>query len=278
MGLTLKGELRGDGQHRRPGCNKWREEMDKNNPIIQVRDLVACYGEQTVLDRISFDVYPGEILVVLGSSGCGKTTLLRHMVGLIKPAAGQILFWGKDLTTMDEDELGTLLRRIGISFQSGALFNSMTAGENVALPIEEYGGMDRELTDTVALMKLSLVGLGNMGDRMPDELSGGMKKRVGFARAIAMDPEIVFFDEPSAGLDPIMAAGLDRLILDIRRLTGVTMIVVTHELESIRAVADRVLMLDRGKKIFEGTLKDAEACDIARVRQFFDRRPDKTIQ
>ncbi|MCX6355824.1 MAG: ATP-binding cassette domain-containing protein [Candidatus Aureabacteria bacterium] len=252
--------------------------MKNTKPIIEVRDLVACYGEQTVLDRISFDVYPDEILVVLGGSGCGKTTLLRHLVGLIKPAAGQIRYWGEELTKMDEDELAMLLRKIGISFQSGALFNSMTVAENVALPIEEYGGMDKTLTDILAWMKLSLVGLGDCGARMPDELSGGMKKRVGFARAIAMDPEIVFFDEPSAGLDPIMAAGLDKLILDMRRLLGITMVVVTHELESIRTVADRVLMLDRRKKIFEGTLKDAESCSIARVRQFFDRKPDKTIQ
>jgi len=252
--------------------------MKDTKPIIEVRDLVACYGEQVVLDQISFDVYPDEILVVLGGSGCGKTTLLRHMVGLIKPAAGQIRYWGKDLTKMDEDELTMLLRRIGILFQSGALFNSMTVAENVALPIEEYGGMDKTLTDILAWMKLSLVGLGDCGVRMPDELSGGMRKRVGFARAIAMDPEIVFFDEPSAGLDPIMAAGLDKLILDMRRLLGITMVVVTHELESIRTVADRVLMLDQGKKIFEGTLKDAEGCTIARVRQFFDRKPDKQIQ
>jgi phospholipid/cholesterol/gamma-HCH transport system ATP-binding protein len=200
------------------------------------------------------------------------------MTGLLKPASGAILFRGEDITRMDEEQLAQLLRRIGISFQSGALFNSMTVGENIALPIDEYGHMDRDLTDILIRMKLSLVGLGAYGDRMPDELSGGMKKRVGFARAIAMDPEIVFFDEPSAGLDPIMAAGLDKLILDIRRLMGVTMVVVTHELDSIRKVADRVLMLDRGRVIFQGTLADAEKTDIPRVRQFFDRVPDKSIE
>jgi len=252
--------------------------MNTNRPIIEVRNLVARYDEQLVLDGISFDVREGEILVVLGASGCGKTTLLRHMVGLLTPAAGEILYRGRDLTKMDEEELGRLLQRIGITFQSGALFNSMSVAENVGLPIEEYGATDRELRDTLVRMKLRLVGLGNSGDLMPDELSGGMKKRVGFARSIAMDPEIVFFDEPSAGLDPITAAGLDKLILDIRRLMGMTMIVVTHELESIRTVADRVLMLDRGRIIFTGTLDEAEKSDIPRVRQFFDRQPDKAIE
>ncbi|MEJ2744495.1 MAG: ATP-binding cassette domain-containing protein [bacterium] len=251
--------------------------MNNNRPIIQVRNLVARYDGQTVLDRISFDVYGGEILVVIGGSGCGKTTLLRHMVGLLAPAGGDILYWGKELTKMDDDERAGLLHRVGIAFQSGALFNSMSAAENVGLPIEEYGDMDVELKDTLVRMKLSLVGLGNYGDRMPDELSGGMRKRVGFARSIAMDPEIVFFDEPSAGLDPITAAGLDKLILDMRRLMGATMVVVTHELESIRAVADRVLMLDGGHIIFSGTLADAEKSDVPRVRQFFDRAPDKAI-
>ncbi|MCX6357016.1 MAG: ABC transporter ATP-binding protein [Candidatus Aureabacteria bacterium] len=252
--------------------------MNKKSPIIEVRDLEARYGDTVVLEEVSFNVYPGEILVVLGGSGCGKTTLLRHMVGLLDPAKGEILYWGRDIIGMDEDERTGLLRRIGILFQSGALFNSMTVAENVALPMEEYGAMDRELMDILAWMKLNLVGLGNAGQLMPEELSGGMKKRVGFARAIAMDPEIVFFDEPSSGLDPIMAAGLDRLILDIKRLMGITMVVVTHELESIRTVADRVLMLDHGHKIFEGTLKEAEDCTVPRVRQFFDRKPDASIQ
>lgn len=246
-------------------------------PIIEVRDLVAGYGERVVLDGISFDVCPGEILVVLGGSGCGKTTLLHHMVGLLRPLSGTIRYWGRDIGRMDEDEMAALLHRVGISFQGGALFNSMTVGENVGLPMQEYGNMDEEMVEILVRMKLSLVGLANSGYLMPSELSGGMKKRVGFARAIAMDPEIMFFDEPSAGLDPILAAGLDELILDIRRLLGVTMVVVTHELESIRAVADRALMLDGGKIIFMGKVGEAEQSSNSRVRQFFDRRPDATI-
>ncbi len=252
--------------------------MNKNEPIIEVRDLVARYDDQLVLDRISFDVLPGEILVILGPSGCGKTTLLKHMVGLLKSAGGTISYWGKDITKMDEEEMSELLQRIGISFQSAALFNSMTAGENVSLPIDEFWHSDKVMTDILVRMKLGLVGLGNSGYLMPGELSGGMKKRVGFARAIATDPEIIFFDEPSAGLDPITAAGLDKLILKIRQLTEATMIVVTHELASIRTVADRILMLDRGHIIFTGTIEEAEKNGNPRVRQFFDRRPDETIE
>ena len=249
----------------------------ERKPIVEVRDLVAGYGRTVVLKDISFDVYPGEILVVIGGSGCGKSTLLKNLIGLCKPFSGSIRFWGKDITRMDEDELALLLHRVGLSFQDGALFNSMTVAENVGLPMEEYGNMDEELIRILVRMKLSLVGLGSYGYLMPEALSGGMKKRVGFARAISIDPEIVFFDEPSAGLDPIIGAGLDKIILDIRRLMKLTMVVVTHELDSIKTVADRVLMLDRGRIIFIGTLAQAEETDQSRVRQFFDRKPDKTI-
>ncbi|MEA1926559.1 MAG: ATP-binding cassette domain-containing protein [Candidatus Auribacterota bacterium] len=249
----------------------------KNKPIIEVRNLVVGYGGPVVLKDISFDVYPGEIIVVIGGSGCGKSTLLRNMVGLHRPVSGSISYWGKDIARMNEDELAHLLHSVGLSFQEGALFNSMTVGDNVALPMEEYGDMHRDLIPILIRMKLSLVGLGDCGYMMPEELSGGMKKRVGFARAIAVDPKIVFFDEPSAGLDPIMGAGLDNIILEIRKLMNLTMVVVTHELESIRSVADRVLMLDQGELIFSGTLDEAEQTDQPRVRQFFERRPDKTI-
>jgi phospholipid/cholesterol/gamma-HCH transport system ATP-binding protein len=251
--------------------------MNDVKPIIEVRDLDARYGERRVLYDLSFDVYPGEILAVIGPSGGGKTTLLRHMIGLLKPAAGRIRYWGEDIAKMDEEELARVLRRIGISFQSAALFNSMSVAENVALPLEEYGRTEKELIPILVGMKLGLVGMANFGYLMPSELSGGMKKRVGFARSIATDPEIVYFDEPSADLDPITAAGLDQLILDIRKLTEVTMVVVTHELASIRTVADRVLMLDGGRIAFMGSIAEAERSPEKRVRQFFDRQPDKTI-
>jgi phospholipid/cholesterol/gamma-HCH transport system ATP-binding protein len=250
----------------------------EKKPIVVVRDLVASYGDYLVLDRISLDVYEGEILAVIGGSGCGKSTLLKHMVGLLRPVSGAVRYWGREITSMDEDELSELLRKVGIAFQSGALFNSMTVGENIALPMEEYGHMDPTLRNILVGIKLDLVGLSGTGPLMPDELSGGMKKRVGFARAIAMDPRIVYFDEPSTSLDPIIAAGLDKLILEMRRLLGITVFVVTHDLGSIRMIADRIIMLDRGKIIFTGTLDDVEKTDIPRVRQFFGRQPDKTIE
>ncbi len=247
------------------------------DPIIEVRNLTAGYDDRVVLEKISFDIFPGEILTVIGGSGCGKSTLLKHLVGLQQPLGGTISYWGRDITKLEEDELGRLLKRVGLSFQGGALFNSMTVGENVALPLEESGMTDREQLKVLARMKLSLVGLGDQGWRYPEELSGGMKKRVGFARAIAAEPEVVFFDEPSAGLDPIIGAGLDRIILDLRRLMNLTMVVVTHELDSIKTVADRVLMLDGGKVVFAGTLEEAEASAHPRVRQFFNRQPDREI-
>lgn len=246
--------------------------------IIKVQDLVGGYGDRIILNRISFAVNRGEILVVLGSSGCGKTTLLKLLLGLLKPISGSIFFWGKDSTRMDEEEFNRLRRKIGLAFQSGALFNSLTAARNVRLPLEELTHLDEEMKDILVRMKLNLVGLGNYGYLMPAELSGGMKKRVGFARAIALDPRIIFFDEPSAGLDPIMAAGLDQLILKIRRLLGITMVVVSHELASIRTLADRILMLDQGRLIFEGTLAEADGSSLPRLRQFFERKGDEVIQ
>jgi phospholipid/cholesterol/gamma-HCH transport system ATP-binding protein len=178
---------------------------------------------------------------------------------------------------MDEDELSAMQRKIGIAFQTSGLFNSMTIGDNVAMPLREYGDMKEKLISAVVRMKLGLVGLADAVDKMPSELSGGMRKRAGLARAIAMDPPLVYFDEPSAGLDPIMASGLDELILRLKKLLGLTFVIVTHELDSIRTIADRILMLDKGKAIFLGTMNEAEKSDHLRVRQFFERRPDESI-
>ncbi len=246
-------------------------------PIIEVKQLVAHYGEKLVLDDVSFTVNRGDIFVIIGGSGCGKTTLLKHMTGLLTPTSGQVIHSGTDITKLDEDELNAIQRNIGIAFQSGGLFNSMTVGDNVALPLREYGAVDEELISSMVRLKLSLVGLSAAEDLMPDELSGGMRKRAGLARAIALDPPIIYFDEPSAGLDPIMASGLDDLILDLKRLLGITFIIVTHELDSIRKISDRILMLDQGSAIFLGTLQEAETSDVSRVRQFFERRPDEFI-
>jgi len=247
------------------------------NTFIEVKNLVTHYGETLILNDVSLAVQRGEIYVVIGASGCGKTTLLKHMAGLLMPTSGQVLYERENITAFNEDRLAAMQRGIGIAFQGGALFNSMTVGENVALPLREYGRMSEQLITATVRMKLGLVGLSHAETQMPDELSGGMRKRAGLARALALDPPIVYFDEPSAGLDPIMAAGLDKLILELRALLGITFIIVTHELDSIRRIADRILMLDQGKAAFTGTLADAEQTNNERVRQFFERRPDEYI-
>lgn len=245
-----------------------------SEPLIIVENLVAHYGDKLILDGVSLDVHQGEILVVIGGSGCGKTTLLKHMTGLLTPTSGSIRYRGSDITRFDEDQLADLQQTIGIAFQSGALFNSMTVGENVALPLREYGNIEERLINAVVRLKLSLVGLAEAKDLLPEELSGGMRKRAGLARALALDPPVVYFDEPSAGLDPVTAAGLDRLILDLNRMLRITFVIVTHELESIRTIAHRAVMLDGGKAIFTGTVAEAQASEDARVRRFFERRAD----
>jgi len=249
----------------------------KDDPIIRVDHLISHYGESKILDDVSFQVAPGEIFLVIGGSGCGKTTLLKHMTGLLSPTSGAIYSGDQDIADLSEEARAKMQQGIGIAFQSGGLFNSMTVGENVALPLREYRQVDARLIPAIVRMKLSLVGLADAENRLPDALSGGMKKRAGLARALAADPPIVFFDEPSAGLDPIMGAGLDDLVLELRRLLGVTFVIVTHELDSIRKIADRILMLDRGQVLFEGTVAEAESSGIERVQQFFERRPDTYI-
>ena len=216
--------------------------------IIQVRHLVAKYGEDVILDRISFDVYEGEIFVILGGSGCGKSTLLKHLIGLIHPDSGQVIIDGIDISRGDEATLNKTLRKIGVLYQSGALFGSMTLAENVALPIKEYTTLPPEAITTLVRMKLDLVNLGAYENHLPSEISGGMKKRAGLARAMALNPKILFFDEPSAGLDPVTSADLDGLIIQLNKNLGTTMVIVTHELRSILAVAHRVIMLDKHSK------------------------------
>lgn len=245
--------------------------------LVSVKNLVTHYGETRVLEDVSFDVRRGEVFVIIGGSGCGKSTLLKHMCGLLHPTSGEILYNGVDISHMDETELARIQQTFGIAFQSSGLFNSMTVGDNVAMPLVEYGCVDPALVEPMVRMKLSMVGLGAAQHLMPSELSGGMRKRAGLARAIASDPPLVYFDEPSAGLDPIMAAGLDELILSLRRLIGLTFVIVTHELESIMTIADRILMLDRGRVIFYGSKQEAVDCAEARVRQFFKREPDEYI-
>lgn len=248
-------------------------------PIIQVKDLVARYGEETILKDVSFEVYEGEIFVILGGSGCGKSTLLKHLIGLIKPYSGQILIDGEDIARADSEGYHRLLRKIGILYQSGALFGSMTLAENVALPIVEYTDLTSGLVSALVRMKLNLVQLGGYEDYLPSEISGGMKKRAGLARAMALSPKILFFDEPSAGLDPVTSAGLDSLILHLNKSLGTTMVIVTHELESILTVAQRVIMLDKSTKgiIAEGDPRHLrETSRNPLVWRFFNRRPEES--
>lgn len=248
-------------------------------PIIQVTDLVARYGEETILEGVSFEVYEGEIFVILGGSGCGKSTLLKHLIGLIRPYSGQVIVDGEDIARADMEGYHRLLRKIGILYQGGALFGSMTLAENVALPIQEYTDLSSDLVSALVRMKLSLVQLQGYEDYLPSDLSGGMKKRAGLARAMALNPKILFFDEPSAGLDPVTSAGLDRLILHLNKSLGTTMVIVTHELQSIMTVAQRVIMLDKGTRgiIAEGDpvrLRDTSRDPM--VWRFFNRRPEES--
>ena len=242
--------------------------------IISVKNLKARYEDNIILDDISFHVLKGEVFVILGTSGSGKSTLLRHMIGLIKPSAGSILVDGVDITTGDEDALSKLFTKIGVLFQGSALFGSMTLAENVALPLLEYTSFSKDVIAKLVHLNLCRFDLADYEEYTPSEISGGMKKRAGLARALALSPKILFLDEPTAGLDPIKSAEIDDLILKINRESGTTVVVITHELDSIFNIADRVIMIDNGKKgvIAEGDpifLRDQS--DNAFVRQFFSK-------
>ena len=220
-----------------------------DEPLIEVRDLVKRFGDQTVLDGVNLEVFPGETVVVMGGSGSGKSTLLRLMIGSLVPDGGHVQLFGSTLGELDEDGLNELRKKIGILFQSGALFNSMTVAENVALPLQEHTMLDHKIIEIQVKIKLELVGLREHAAKYPAQISGGMKKRAGLARALSLDPKILFYDEPSAGLDPVTSAEIDRLIIDLSKKLGVTSVVVTHEMNSAFAVADRMAMLERGRML-----------------------------
>ncbi|MBF0555744.1 MAG: ABC transporter ATP-binding protein [Nitrospirae bacterium] len=242
---------------------------------IEVSNLVTYYGEREILKGISFSIPTGTTTVIVGGSGCGKTTLLKHLIGLLRPTSGSIHIHGKDIAAMDDASLDEYRKKMGVLFQSAALFNSMTLAENVALPLQEHTKLKGPVIDIIVRMKLDLVGLSGFGDFFPAQLSGGMKKRAGIARAMAMDPVVLYFDEPSAGLDPVTAAGLDELILRLHQVFKMTVVVVTHELPSIFAIANYVIMLDNGEVVFVGELEDFKKSEDLKVRTFLERRPEE---
>jgi phospholipid/cholesterol/gamma-HCH transport system ATP-binding protein len=251
--------------------------LSHTEPVISLRDLRVSYGEREILHGISFDVVRGETLVILGGSGSGKSTLLRTLVGLEKPSAGEIWIKGRDLAKISTAEMDEIRTKIGMSFQGGALFGSMTVGENVALPLREHTRLEDSTIEIILRLKLQQVGLEGFEYYTPAQLSGGMKKRAAVARALAMDPEILFFDEPSAGLDPIIAAGIDELILELKRAFHMTIIVVTHELASAFLIADRMLLIDKGNIVALGTTEEMRSSTQPRVRQFLDRIPEPEV-
>ena len=242
-------------------------------PAIEVRDLVAHYGSRLILDRVNLNVGQSEIMVIMGGSGSGKSTLLRHLLGLNIPTRGSIRLLGQDITTASADQLQALRKNMGVSFQGGALFSSMSVAENVMLPLREHTKLDLQTMRIMAGMKLEVVRLGGFGDLNPSQLSGGMVKRAALARAIVMDPKLLFFDEPSAGLDPVVSAELDELILKLRDSMQMTIVVVTHELDSAFKIADRITVLEHGKILLSGTVDEVRSSSNERIQDLLNRRP-----
>jgi phospholipid/cholesterol/gamma-HCH transport system ATP-binding protein len=248
-----------------------------DGPMISLRNLRVSYTGREILHGINFDVQRGETLVILGGSGSGKSTLLRTLVGLEKPTSGEVWIRGKNFSAISEVERDEIRKRLGMSFQGGALFGSMTVGENVALPLQEHTKLEPTTVEIMVRLKLDQVGLSGFEDFLPSQLSGGMKKRAAVARALAMDPEILFFDEPSAGLDPIIAAGIDQLILELKKAFHMTIIVVTHELASAFLIADRMVLINKGDVVALGTTEEMKNSKHPKVRQFLDRIPEPAV-
>src|SRR6516225_661303 len=249
-----------------------------DGPMISLRDLRVSYGGgREILHGISFDVQRGETLVILGGSGSGKSTLLRTLVGLQRPTSGEVWIRGKNFASISDQERDEIRTHLGMSFQGGALFGSLTVGQNVALPLVEHTKLEQSTVEIMVRLKLDQVGLTGFEDFLPSQLSGGMKKRAAVARALAMDPEILFFDEPSAGLDPIIAAGIDQLILELKKAFHMTIIVVTHELASAFLIADRMVLINKGDVVALGTTEEMKNSKHPKVRQFLDRVPEPAV-
>jgi phospholipid/cholesterol/gamma-HCH transport system ATP-binding protein len=251
--------------------------MPTDAPVIEVTDLVRKFGDRAVIDNVSLTVRRGETLVIMGGSGCGKSTLLRHIIGSMKPTSGSVKIFGEEITTMNEREIAGVRTRFGMLFQSGALLASLTVGENVALPLLQHADNSDEEVEEIVKEKLQMVGLTGFENLKPAEISGGMKKRVGLARALALDPELLFSDEPTSGLDPIMTAVVDQLTVGLTRESGMTAVVVTHDMTSAFRIASRMIMLGRGQIIAQGTPDEIRNDPHPEVQQFINGRPDGPI-
>lgn len=253
------------------------EHQSIQGPVIEVDGLDAYYGSRKILDDVSFDVRSGEIMVIMGGSGSGKSTLLRHLLALNRAAAGSVRVFGREMGDVSSRELHQLRQRMGVSFQNGALFNSLNVEDNVIFPLREHTQLDDNTMRIMARMKLEVVNMAGFEKLMPAQLSGGMAKRTALARAIVMDPNLLFFDEPSAGLDPVVSADLDELILRLRAAMEVSIVVVTHELDSAFRIADRILVLDKGKVLIIGSVDDVRNSDNERVQNLLNRRSEDVV-
>ena len=253
--------------------------MSETKPehIIEVKNLVAHYGERVILNDINLDIRTGEIMVIMGGSGSGKTTFMRNLLGLNKPTSGSIRILGKDITKISKRELYEIRRKMGVAFQGGALLGSMSVADNIELPLKQHTKLDETTIHIMSRMKLEVVNLAGFENLMPSELSGGMLKRAALARSIVMDPSMLFFDEPSAGLDPVVSAELDELILRLKAAMNVTIVVVTHELESAFKIADRITVLGQGSVLMTGTVEEVQNSDNEVIQDMLNRRPRNEV-
>jgi phospholipid/cholesterol/gamma-HCH transport system ATP-binding protein len=259
--------------------------LDTADTVIEVHDLITHYGDRQILNGITLDIRRGEIMVIMGGSGSGKSTLLRHLLGLEQPTSGDVRILGSDLAALSPGELIDLRKKMGVAFQGGALFSSMTVGDNISLPLREHTKLDQRTIDIMVRLKLEVVSLAGFEDLMPSELSGGMIKRAAFARAIILDPKLLFCDEPSAGLDPVVASAIDDLILKLREALGMSIVVVTHELDSAFKIADRITVLDKGDILMIGSVDEVRNSDNERIHNLLNRcfedepvNPDEYLQ